>query len=43
VCYDNDTTAGTDANIVPLTMFDFAITPDGSDVQMTTGAFFRAS
>lgn len=43
VCYDPDTTAGTDANIVPLTMFDFAITPDGSDVQMTGGEFFRAS
>ena len=43
VCYDSDTTGGTDANIVPLTMFDFAITPDGSDVQMTTGVFFRAS
>lgn len=43
VCYDSDTTGGTDANIVPLTMFDFVITPDGSDVQMTTGVFFRAS
>ena len=43
VCYDNDTTAGTDANILPLTLFDFAITPDGSDVQMTGGAFYRAS
>lgn len=43
VCYDNDTTAGTDANIVPLTMFDFAQTPSGADIQMTTGAFFRAS
>ena len=43
VAYDSDTAAGTDANIVPLTMFDFAITPDGSDVQMTTGVFFRAS
>lgn len=43
VCYDPDTTGGTDANIVPLTMFDFAITPDGSDVQMTGGVFFRAS
>ena len=43
VCYDNDTTAGTDANIIPLTCFDFAITPDGSDVQMTTGVFYRAS
>jgi len=43
VCYDADTTSGTDANIVPLTMFDFAITPDGSDVQMTGGEFFRAT
>ena len=43
VCYDNDTTTGTDANIIPLTMFDFVITPDGSDVTMTGGAFFRAS
>lgn len=43
VCYDSDTTAGTDANIVPLTMFDFAQTPSGADIQMTTGVFFRAS
>lgn len=43
VCYDSDTTAGTDSNIIPLTMFDFAVTPDGSDIQMTTGVFFRAS
>lgn len=43
VCYDNDTTSGTDANIVPLTCFDFAQTPSGADIQMTTGVFFRAS
>lgn len=43
VCYDSDTTSGTDSNIIPLTMFDFAITPDGSDVTMTGGEFFRAS
>lgn len=43
VCYDPDTTAGTDSNIVPLTMFDFAVTPSGSDIQMTTGVFFRAT
>lgn len=43
VCYDADTTGGTDANIIPLTMFDFAQTPSGSDIQMTTGPFFRAS
>lgn len=43
VCYDGDTTAGTDANIIPLTLFDFAQTPSGADIQMTTGIFFRAS
>ncbi len=43
VAYDPDTTGGTDSSIIPLTMFDFAITPDGSDVQMTTGTFFRAN
>lgn len=43
VCYDSDTTTGTDANIIPLTMFDFSLVPDGSDIQMTGGVFFRAS
>lgn len=43
VCYDPDTTAGTDANIVPLTMFDFVVTPSGADIQMTGGVFYRAS
>ena len=43
VCYDADTAAGTDSNIIPLTMFDFVQTPSGADIQMTTGVFFRAS
>lgn len=43
VCYDSDTTGGTDSNIIPLCQFDAAITPDGSDVQFTSGNFFRAS
>lgn len=43
VCYDSDTTAGTDSNIIPLTMFDFAATPSGLDITMTGGEFFRAS
>jgi hypothetical protein len=45
ICYDNDTAAGTDANLVPLTMHDFPITPDGSDVVAVIAAtgFFRAS
>lgn len=43
VCYDSDTTSGTDANIVPLTMFDYVLTPSGADAQMTGGVFFRAA
>lgn len=43
VCYDSDTGGGTDANILPLTLFDFVATPDGNDLEMTGGVFFRAS
>jgi hypothetical protein len=45
VCYDGDTTAGTDANIVPLTLHDFPITPDGSTVtaEISATGFFRAT
>lgn len=43
--YDNDTTGGTDANIVPMTMHDFVVTPDGSDItaQIAAAGFYRAS
>ena len=43
VAYDSDTTGGTDSNLIPLTLFDFAQTPSGADIQMTSGTFFRAS
>ena len=45
VCYDADTAAGTDANLIPLTCHDFAVTPDGSDIvaQIAAAGFFRAS
>jgi len=45
ICYDNDTTGGTDANIVPLGQYDFIVTPDGSDItaQVNAAGFFRAS
>lgn len=43
VGYDSDTTGGTDANIVPLTLHDFPITPDGSDVTATIALLFRAA
>jgi len=45
VCYDSDTTGGTDANIIPCTMHDFVVTPDGSDItaQINAAGFFRAA
>lgn len=45
VCYDSDTTGGTDSNIIPLTCHDFAVTPDGSDIvaQIAAAGFYRAS
>lgn len=41
--YDSDSTAGTDTNIEPLTLHDFAVTPDGSDITAQINDFFRAS
>jgi hypothetical protein len=43
IAYDADTTGGTDANLVPLTWHDFAITPDGSDVTVNISNFYRAA
>ena len=45
ICYDSDTTGGTDANIIPLTAHDFVLTPDGSDItaQIAAAGFFRAA
>jgi hypothetical protein len=45
VAYDNDTTSGTDANLIPLTLHDFVATPSGSDItaQINAAGFYRAS
>lgn len=45
IAYDSDTTGGDDTNIVPLTLHDFAVTPDGSDItaQIAAAGFYRAS
>ena len=32
IAYDPDTTAGTDSTLIPLTLHDFAVTPDGTDI-----------
>lgn len=43
VCYDPDTTGGTDADLIPLTAHDFVATPDGLDIVVTVTNFFRAT
>lgn len=45
VCYDSDTTAGTDANIIPLTYHDFVVTTNGGDITAVVPAagFYTAS
>ena len=45
ICYDSDTTAGTDANIIPVSHYDFVVTTDGSNLslQWDAAGFFRAT
>jgi len=46
ICYDNDTTGGTDSNLIPLVMDDaVATTPAVGTLtyQVATSGFFRAS
>lgn len=43
ICYDPDTTGGTDADLIPLTWHDFIATPGGTDITATVSDFARAS
>ncbi|TDD97615.1 hypothetical protein [Actinomadura rubrisoli] len=45
ICYDPDTTGGTDADIVPLVKLDTPFTPDGTEVTISLNAagFYRAA
>lgn len=45
VCYDSDTTGGSDTNIVPISKHDFAVSPDGTSiiVQIPTNGVFAAT
>lgn len=38
VCYDPDTTGGTDADLIPLYAYDFVVTPAGGDITATINA-----
>ncbi|MCX5253659.1 hypothetical protein OOK27_05650 [Streptomyces canus] len=43
ICYDPDTTTGTDADLIPLTKHDVTWTPDGNNFTLTIADFFRAN
>lgn len=43
ICYDSDTTSGTDSNIIPIVHLDFAVTADSSEVIINAGDVLRAS
>lgn len=45
VCYDPDTTGGTDTDIIVMTKHDFVVTPNGGDItgQVAATGFGRAS
>lgn len=43
ICYDPDTTTGTDTDLIPLTKHDLTWTPDGIDFTLTVTDFVRAS
>lgn len=38
VCYDSDTTAGTDSNVIPIACLDFAVDPTGGNITATIDA-----
>lgn len=43
ICYDADTTSGSDSDIVPIIKADFTVTPDGTNVTANVADFFRAT
>ena len=45
VCYDSDTTGGTDTDIIPCAHYDFVATTDGSNLTLEVNAagFYRAA
>ena len=43
ICYDPDTTTGTDADLVPLSKHDFTVTPDGENITLQIADFLRVT
>lgn len=44
ICYDPDTTSGSDTDIIPLTKHDFFVEPNGTDLicQVSASGFYRS-
>ncbi len=45
ICYDPDTTGGTDSDLIPLAKLDCVVTPAGGDItyQVASGGFYKAA
>jgi hypothetical protein len=43
ICYDPDITAGTDADLIPLTKHDVAWSPDGNSFTLAVADFYRST
>ena len=43
ICYDPDTTTGTDTDLIPLGKWDYTLTPSGADVTVALSQMFRVS
>lgn len=43
ICYDPDSTTGTDADLIPLTKHDLSWTPDGNNFTLAISDFARAN
>jgi hypothetical protein len=45
ICYDPDTTGGSDSDLIPLVALDMVVTPAGGDItfQFNAAGFYRAS
>ena len=42
ICYDADTTSGTDSDLVPLTFHEWNVTPSGDDITIYLNNFYVA-
>ncbi len=45
ICYDPDTTGGTDSDLIPLVKLDMVVTPSGGDITLVfgSGGFYQAA